>query len=221
MYRSKNTPGHHPNHNDLIRSNPNEVKNPSNIISLPLNNNANATVASTTQIKDDFAKVLAGWICLFSSRWCTAVRILPSQILQSLARVFSEAKPEKFSQAGRGSYIKSVSAQLALCLLLGMEDCFSKGNQNSVFNLNEVSLLLFSASAVKPRFHASHANVKKKKKRFLVNRHEPDTLIRISKREAPCACMHLHNRTIITSDPLCELAPVWEITLSPCGMMWL
>lgn len=218
MYRSKNTPGQ--NTNDLTRSNPDEVKNPSNIISLPLNNNTNATEASR-QIKDDFGKVLVGWICLFSSRWCTALPILPSQILQSLARVFSAAKPEKFSQAGRGSYIKSVSAQLALCLLPGMEDCLSKGNQNSVFNLNQVSLLLlYSVSAVKPRFHANHASVKNKKKRFLVCRHDPDTLIETSKRVVPCACMRLHNRTIITSDPLCELAPVWEITLSPCGMMW-
>lgn len=61
---------------------------------------------------------------------------------------------------------------------------------------------------------------KNKKKRFLVCRDDPGTLIRTSKCVVPCARMHLHNRTIITSDPLCELAPVWEITLSPCGMMW-
>lgn len=52
-----------------------------------------------------------------------------SQILESAHRIFAPAGPEKCSQAGRGSYIKSVSAQLALCLLPGMEDCLSKGDK--------------------------------------------------------------------------------------------
>lgn len=44
------------------------------------------------------------------------------QIRKCLLQIFPPARPEKFSQAGRGSYIKSVSAQLALCLVSGMED---------------------------------------------------------------------------------------------------
>lgn len=44
---------------------------------------------------------------------------------KSLLQLFQAAGEEKLSQAGRGSYIKSVSAQLALCLVSWMEDPLS------------------------------------------------------------------------------------------------
>lgn len=55
----------------------------------------------------------------------TCARKSSSQIRKSLPRLFPAARAEKLSQAGRGSYIKSVSAQLALCLVSGMEDPLS------------------------------------------------------------------------------------------------
>lgn len=33
--------------------------------------------------------------------------------------------------------------------------------------------------------------------------------------------MHRHCETKTVCSPACELAPMWDITLTPCGMMWL
>lgn len=77
-----------------------------------------------------------------------ALQIPRPDLLSFFSGFSHQPNQKKCSQAGRGSYIKSVSAQLALCLLPGMEDCLSKSNQNSVFNLGEVSLpLMYPVSA--------------------------------------------------------------------------
>lgn len=64
MYRSESGTGSrskiHP---------PEQIKNPSRVISWLPNNDHNAAVTVTTQIKDDFGQVLAAGLRLLSGRW--------------------------------------------------------------------------------------------------------------------------------------------------------
>lgn len=112
----------------------------------------------------------------------------PPRSTKVFLRFFTPARPEKFSQAGRGSYIKSVSAQLALCLVSGMEDpVFLKATKTLFLTLGGGGvplLLLYSVFTVKPSTQTQHAHLKCTSDMD----HSLGFLIHILKHEASCAC---------------------------------
>lgn len=82
-------------------------------------------------------------------------------------------------------------------------------------------MLLYSVCTVKPSIQTQHAHLKC----LSDMKHSLGALIHIKTRGFVCVharLMHRRRQTkIIMCDPLCELALMWEITLAPCGTMWL